>query len=538
MKRKVILGFLGTKLDAGKSEKRWDRWRPTVALFAHEHFKAARLELLLNKSEDAELAQRVADDIGTLDPSVEVNAHVLDLADPWDFASVYGALHDFAKGYKFSEDCDYYVHLTTGTHVAQICLFLLLEARYFPAQILETLSNGTDPGDEWRGRIEVIDLKVAAYDQLAQRFKKERLDSQGLLKGGIETRNAAFNSLISRIERVALASNAPILLSGPTGAGKSQLAKQIYELRKSRHLVGGPLVEVNCATLRGDNAMSTLFGHKKGAFTGATTDRAGLLKMADKGLLFLDEVAELGVDEQAMLLRALEDKRFRPLGADSEIASDFQLLAGTNQNLQQLSEKGLFRADLLARINLWDFTLPGLKDRREDIAPNVEFETTRVGREIGKNVTWSTQAMESFMSFALSHSWPGNFRDLGACITRLGTLAQDARITQDDVSVEIACMSKSQVRSNEKESEKYPLARKILGNDRVENIDLFEIAQIETVLLAMKTTSNMAEASRTLFACSRLNKSSTNDSSRLRKVLLSWGISYTEVKSQLSALTY
>ena len=535
MKRKVILGFLGTKLDAGKSEKRWERWRPTVALFAHEHFKADRLELLLTKSEDVELAQRIAEDIGTLDPSVEVNAHVLDLADPWDFASVYGALHDFAKGYKFSEDCDYYVHLTTGTHVAQICLFLLLEARYFPAQILETLSNGTTPGEEWRGRIEIIDLKVAAYDQLAQRFKKERLDSQGLLKGGIETRNTAFNSLISRIERVALASTAPILLSGPTGAGKSQLAKQIYELRKSRHLVGGPLIEVNCATLRGDNAMSSLFGHKKGAFTGATTDRAGLLKLADKGLLFLDEVAELGLDEQAMLLRALEDKRFRPLGADSEIASDFQLLAGTNQNLQQLSEKGLFRADLLARINLWDFTLPGLKDRREDIAPNVEFETARVGRELGKNVTWSAQAMDAFMSFALEHTWPGNFRDLGACVTRLATLAQDARISQDDVSIEVALMSKSTVRSKEKSALEYPLTRAVLSDERVDGFDLFEIAQIEAVMHAIKTTANMAEASRKLFACSRLTKASPNDSDRVRKLLVSWGLSYADVKSQLAS---
>jgi transcriptional regulatory protein RtcR len=129
-----------------------------------------------------------------------------------------------------------------------------------------------------------------------------------LLKAGIDTRNTTFNKLIDQIERVALRSTAPIL-DRPTGAGKSFLAKRIYQLRQSRHRVAGKLVAVNCATLRGDNAMSTLFGHVKGAFTGALTPRMGLLREADGGVLFLDEIAELGLDEQAMLLKAIEEKR-------------------------------------------------------------------------------------------------------------------------------------------------------------------------------------------------------------------------------------
>src|SRR5262249_21144841 len=116
---------------------------------------------------------------------------------------------------------------------------------------------------------------------------------------------------------------------GPTGAGKSQLARRIYELKVARHQIAGAFVDVNCATLRGDAAMSTLFGHRKGAFTGAVQDRPGLLRAADGGLLFLDEIGELGLDEQAMLLRAVEEKRFLPVGADKEVASDFRLIAGT-----------------------------------------------------------------------------------------------------------------------------------------------------------------------------------------------------------------
>src|SRR4030095_7720389 len=130
---------------------------------------------------------------------------------------------------------------------------------------------------------------------------------------------------------------------------KSQLARRIYELKKARHQVTGAFVEVNCATLRGDAAMSALFGHVKGAFTGALKDRAGLLRAADGGVLFLDEIGELGRDEQAMLVRALEEKRFSPFGSDVEVSSDFQLIAGTNRELLPAVREGRFREDLLAR---------------------------------------------------------------------------------------------------------------------------------------------------------------------------------------------
>ena len=131
-------------------------------------------------------------------------------------------------------------------------------------------------------------------------------------------------------------------------------------------------MEVNCATLHGDGAASTLFGHKKGAFTGAAADRAGLLRTAHKGVLFLDEIGELGADEQAMLLKAVEEKRFYPLGSDREVESDFQLVAGTNRDLRTEVAAGRFREDLFARINLWSYVLPGLAQRPEDIEPNVD----------------------------------------------------------------------------------------------------------------------------------------------------------------------
>ena len=154
------------------------------------------------------------------------------------------------------------------------------------------------------------------------------------LKNGIATRNAAFNRMIEEIEHVAVASREPMLFMGPTGAGKSSLARKVFELKRGRHQLAGP---VRGGQLRdparrhgGEHAFRA---RPRGAFTGAQRDRPGLLRSADGGLLFLDEIGELGADEQAMLLRALEEKRFLPVGADQEATSDFQLIAGTNCDL-------------------------------------------------------------------------------------------------------------------------------------------------------------------------------------------------------------
>jgi len=202
---------------------------------------------------------------------------------------------------------NYYVHITTGTHVAQICLYLLTEANFLPGKLIQT---SPAPDDEPAGRIHIIDLDLSRYDLIAQRFEREAHEGVAWLKDGIETRNTAFNHLMDQLEQVSIRSSAPILLTGPTGAGKSRLARRIHSLKQQRGELQGDLVEVNCATLRGDSAMSALFGHVKGAFTGALSARRGLLREADGGLLFLDEIGELGADEQAMLLRAIEDKRF------------------------------------------------------------------------------------------------------------------------------------------------------------------------------------------------------------------------------------
>ena len=325
----VVFSILGTTMDRrGKRDKRWDKWRPTVAMCQHEDFVVDRLELLFDNHSQG-LAAQVSEDIQRVSPETEVIHNPVNFHDPWDFETVYSVLLDFAKAYDFNNSSEnYLIHITTGTHVAQICWYLLTEAGYYPGKLLQTSPTGGE--NKQIGSYQIIDLDLSKYDQIASRFQKEHQEGTTYLKSGIETCNADFNRMIEQLEQVSIRSTEPMLITGPTGAGKSQLAQRIYELKKQRGKIKGKLVTVNCATLRGDNAMSALFGHKKGAFTGASADRAGLLMEADDGLLFLDEIGELGLDEQAMLLRAIEDKRFMPFGSDKVISSYFNTITCDN----------------------------------------------------------------------------------------------------------------------------------------------------------------------------------------------------------------
>ncbi|MDR2013105.1 MAG: sigma 54-interacting transcriptional regulator, partial [Rhodanobacter sp.] len=300
-KKTVVIGFLGSKLDAGQGAGRWAKWRPSVSLLQHEDATIDRFELLYSPAH-ATLAEYVRNDMHSVSPTTQVRLVPMDIRDPWDFSEVYGALYDWLHAYPFRPEAErYWAHITTGTHVAQICLFLLVETRFLPGVLLQTAPPKKQMPGAY-GSYVLIDLDLSRYDALAQRFNQAQHDALDFLKSGIATRNRQFNALIEEIERVAVRSRMPILLTGPTGVGKSHLARRMFELKKSRHQVSGEFVEVNCATLHGDGAASTLFGHRKGAFTGAGADRAGLLRTAHEGVLFLDEIGELGLDEQAMLL--------------------------------------------------------------------------------------------------------------------------------------------------------------------------------------------------------------------------------------------
>ncbi len=517
----TVISVLGTQKDAhgGTGPARWDTWRPTIGLVQQEDLPIDELHLIFNKEYTA-LAERIKADIHSVSPDTDVVFDVIQLADPWDFEEVYEKFYDYARRPCFhNEHTRYYVHMSTGSHVEQICLFLLAESRHLPAKLIQTtpkeghVRHSKDP----KGTHNVIDLDLSRYDKLAKRFETERQNDLSFLKQGIDTNNAAFNKLIETIERVAVRSADPILLTGPTGAGKSQLAKQIYLLKKQSNKIKGKFVAVNCATLGGDLAKSALFGHRKGSFSGAGADHDGFLKEADGGIVFLDEIGELPLEAQAMLLKAIEEKTFRPLGASKDEHSDFQLICGTNRDLGDAAK---FRPDLLSRINLWSFRLPGLADRREDIEPNLEYELSRFSEKTGKHFSFSKEARARFLAFALdpANRWDGNFRDLNAMVVRMCTLSEGGRITEDLVEEEIERCRDAAIHSRAAAPQAVDLAA-ILGPDYAERFDDFDLVQLAHVVEVCRGSESMAAAARKLFSVSIKAKQSSNNTDRLSKYL-------------------
>lgn len=507
--------MLGTTLDRG-GERRWARWRPTISLGQQDDLVVGHFDLLFTR-QHRDLADRVVADLASVSPETTVELWPVELDDPWDFEEVYESLHTLCESIDMDRHPDGpLVHITTGTHVVQICWFLLTEARVLPGRLVQT--SPVKRADA-RGTWSIIDLDLSRYDRIARRFERRREESLSVLQGGIPTRDVAFSSLLSQVERVAAVSEEPVLLLGPTGAGKTRLARRIWELKRSRQRLTGRLVEVDCATLRGDQAMSTLFGHVRGAFTGAEQPREGLLRRADGGLLFLDEIGELGLDEQAMLLRALEDRRFLPLGADEPVQSAFQLIAGTRVDLHEAVRQGAFREDLLARIDLWTFELPGLRDRLDDLEPNLDVELERVWSETGRRVTLNREARARFVEGTADGRWSGNFRDLRAAVTRMATLAPEGRIDVDGVEAELARL------------------RRRWGGDPLDDVlgglelDHFDRVQLAEVIRVCRRSPSLAAAGRALFAVSLAKRSSSNDGDRLRKYLARFGLSWASVRA-------
>ncbi len=243
--------------------------------------------------------------------------------------------------------------------------------------------------------------------------------------------------------------------------------------------------------------------------------------------MFLDEIGELGPDEQAMLLRAIEEKQFLPLGSDEESQSDFQLIAGTNRDLRDDVRAGRFRDDLLARINHWTFRLPALRERPEDIEPNIDYELERHTQQSSTAVRFNAEARSAFVRFATSPEalWRGNFRELSAAITRMATLADGGRITEHNVDAEIGRLRGSWVEPTE------DALQGLLVAEELAKLDAFDRLQLESVVRVCRRSRSLADAGRALYGASRGRRRTVNDSDRLRKYLQRFGLSWDTISS-------
>lgn len=213
----------------------------------------------------------------------------------------------------------------------------------------------------------------------------------------------------------------PALILGETGTGKEVVARSIHAANPS-----GNFVTIDCSAFVGTLMESELFGHRRGAFTGADRDKVGLIEAADGGTAFFDEIGEMPLDLQAKLLRVLQEKEFRPLGSTVTKRSDFRIIAATNRDLSKMVAEGTFREDLYYRVNVIPVALPALRERREDIPVLARHFVQRFAREMRRpGAELSADALEAL----LRHAWPGNIRELENVIERAVALEPSASIT-------------------------------------------------------------------------------------------------------------
>ncbi len=290
-------------------------------------------------------------------------------------------------------------------------------------------------------------MKLGARDYLQKPFEVDellvtvrRLVEEQRTRTGLQyllsERDAEFNhyglvgrsrqvlDVIKRAELVAQ-SKSTVLLTGETGTGKELVARAIHARSAQRDM---PMIKVNCAAIPETLLESELFGHVRGAFTGATFTKKGRFALADGGTIFLDEIATISTAIQSKLLRVLQDREFEPLGSERTQKVDVRVIAATNRDLRQLVSGGRFQEDLYYRLNVIPITIPPLRERREDIPPLVEHFLRRYAQESGKRI----EGLETDLMDELErYDWPGNVRELENTVERAVVLATGPRLTRD-----------------------------------------------------------------------------------------------------------
>jgi len=264
---------------------------------------------------------------------------------------------------------------------------------------------------------------ISATLKLADQFEGTGILSKVRLLGQSE----AMNSLRDMIEKVTR-SQAPVHIYGESGTGKELVAHLIHESGARRD---APFVPVNCGAIPSELMESELFGHKKGSFTGAVSDKQGLIQSAEGGTLFLDEIADLPLHMQVKLLRVIQQKTVRPVGDSREYAVDVRILSATHKNLSQMVAAGSFREDLFYRVNVIEIRVPSLREREQDIPEMIDFILKRQSKQLGESLRISPAAREALVKY----HFPGNVRELENILERAATLCTRFTIDVDDLQL-------------------------------------------------------------------------------------------------------
>lgn len=289
----------------------------------------------------------------------------------------------------------------------------------------------------------------------------------------LEGESDAAKQLYNYVGLVA-PTNMSVLINGSSGTGKEYVAHRIHRLSKRSDK---PFIAVDCGSIPKELAASEFFGHVKGSFTGALTDKTGAFVAANGGTIFLDEIGNLSYEVQIQLLRALQERKIRPVGSTQEIAVDIRLISATNENLEQAIEKGTFREDLFHRINEFTLRMPDLKERKEDILLFANFFLDQANKELDKQLTgFDSKASQALMNY----HWPGNLRQMKNIVKRATLLAQGSFITPFELGSELMeanvhSSSSIALRNEETEKEHILQALKQTGNNKSKAAQLLNI---------------------------------------------------------------
>ena len=287
--------------------------------------------------------------------------------------------------------------------------------------------------------------------------------------------------LQEHIRLVAPVDTLTVLIRGASGTGKEYVARQVHALSGR---ADAPFVAVDCGALPKELAASELFGHVKGAFTGATDHKAGMFAAANHGTLFLDEMGNLSQEVQMLLLRALQEKRYRPVGGKEEVKADIRLVAATNEDLKRAITEGRFREDLFHRLNEFLLYVPLLAECPEDIIPLAEFMLDIANRELGKDVKGFDRNTQRILK---AYPWPGNIRELKGVVKRAALLAKDDWITSEDVDLPDKPKQADGYALNDERTERTTILKALeaTGNDRKSAAKLLGISR-STLYLKLK----------------------------------------------------
>jgi DNA-binding NtrC family response regulator len=355
------------------------------------------------------------------------------LADPTNYVEIFAGIRsNFSRIDELNPSANYFISLASGTPQMQTCWLLLVASGEIPAKLLQVrppkfVTRDVPPVIE-------IDINLPEFPDIRSKpinLTVDHAEICNIEKAISELKIVGDHSSMRKAFEIAAAlasTDSPIIIQGETGTGKELFARLIHRISNRNNM---SFIPINCAAIPNELVESILFGHKKGAFTGAISDQAGKFELADTGTLFLDELAELPLLMQAKLLRVLQDGIIEPIGCNKTKTVNVRIIAATNKDLKKLVRENKFREDLYYRLNVGEICLPPLRKRRSDIPKIALF----ILDKINKNLRYPKQLSTDALVRLLNHDWHGNVRDLSNVLERSARLCHKQIMNADDILI-------------------------------------------------------------------------------------------------------